>query len=77
VARRNRTLRARARVAACRAALEALDAIWANSVRSSAARLRIPHYWRAAAAAVFVTALGATTLYFISNPRPHRRADGR
>ena len=49
---------------------ETLDAIWANSVRSSRARLRIPQVWRAAAAAVFVTALGATTLYFISNPVP-------
>lgn len=48
----------------------ALDAIWAKSVRSPRARLRIPQVWRAAAAAVVVTALGATTLYFISTPVP-------
>ena len=49
---------------------EALDAVWAATVRASRGRQRIRDSWRAAAAAVVVTALGATTLYFISTPVP-------
>jgi predicted anti-sigma-YlaC factor YlaD len=49
---------------------DVLDAVWAQTVRSSRAGSRLRDSWRAAAAAVVVTALGATTLYFVSTPLP-------
>jgi len=46
-----------------------LDAIWRQTVRSNRdTRGRIRGGWRAAAAAVLVTAVGASTLYFVSKP---------
>ena len=48
---------------------EALDAVWRETVRASrAAHPRFQGGWRAAAAAVVVTALGASTLYVVSRP---------
>jgi predicted anti-sigma-YlaC factor YlaD len=48
---------------------EALDRVWRNTVRAESAVVR-PAWggWRAAAAAVVVTALGASTLYMVSMP---------
>jgi predicted anti-sigma-YlaC factor YlaD len=47
----------------------ALDQVWRNTVRAEGAARR-PAWttWRAAAAAVVVTALGASTLYMVSIP---------
>ena len=49
---------------------QALDTVWARTVRAPRGRFGLPDSWRAAAAAVVVTALGATTLYFVSSPVP-------
>jgi predicted anti-sigma-YlaC factor YlaD len=48
---------------------EALDGVWRRTVRANGAAHR-PAWggWRAAAAAVVVTALGAGTLYLVSKP---------
>lgn len=46
-----------------------LDVVWKTTVRArGTTRPRILGSWRAAAAAVFVTALGASTLYLVSLP---------
>jgi predicted anti-sigma-YlaC factor YlaD len=48
---------------------DALDAVWRETIRARPGSLStIAGAWRLAAAAVFVTALSATTLYFVFAP---------
>ncbi len=47
---------------------DALEAVWRDTVRRRPFALTTFGLWRLAAAAVFVTALSATTLYFVFAP---------
>ena len=52
---------------------DALDAVWRETVRAKpAAQPANVGFWRFAAAASFVAALGTATLYFVFAPAPHR-----
>ena len=50
---------------------DALDAVWRETIRSRPGAASTPMgFWRLAAAAVFVTVLSATSLYFVFAPAP-------